>query len=959
MNSSSKLKLPTTIAIEEEGERLISKSPESFKTLKQYQITDKMIAILEQSDYIISREDLLNYPSLRKSKILLQRGLINEPSLIAFFSQEDITNQVISLAIEKGYIPTETDFEINPYLGNISKIMTIAIKHNPRLILYIQENCYLSTEDIDEALNSISISIKDLENHPVLCKNRFVMSRLPEFELYSFYASSTTKKNAIINYLKSNDILSIQTLPFFDPKFGSTVDPIELQTFLMLIISSLNHNDINEQKRYFEILDKIIDGIINNRYMQKKRTFSYPDIASIKYEALTIFYHAKEKKDSRSLLTNLVNKLHEFTGMTLDIGYIEENILKCYQEYKESGRITIDTIFGNTVLNHQRNYFISLEKRKILSELSQRLQLTETKKNTIINSKKLEEISCLIFLKDYSSLGINETQLDEMIEMLKIVFRKNKYMNKNGLIITDEMFEYLKERFKISGKISPDDVKTILLPFGIQDDIEVFKYISKKFEQIRLKLLDTIELTEFETNLLLEIEKVKLAVNPSNFNILDMDRYYDNIASLLLALNENTLLDILSNKEYLHEINYIIPLVGLLPELDINFLVNLLSNYSFVRKKIIDTNKYFLRTLTTDIILSRFGDLITFANGYSKYNAIYYFILGEDIISQIGEDKSRAYVEFYVKMFERISGNIPPITIHTDELIFESGRYYDLNRLLIGRKFNSCIDLTSWSSGGEKTFVSCLQEKPDDVILVKDANGNLKQRILIFRRGNVIQLVTQAGEFEYGKDICTEIARQILQQSKVQGDNIDYIFINDCSLTQNKESFLPVYDDRFVSDFPHADTNSKAYLIADTFQTQPLESNAKLNSQVQLPLDFDSKPQCEYPEIRPEINYDPSDKEITRLRALRIILEKEEAKKRQMSSCFKRFYMSEYIQAVCGKDWYIALKKDGTLEELFIPNSDPRSISEFNTTKKYLLEGKSKPKTKSKTKQQPNKGMIL
>ena len=66
----------------------------------------------------------------------------------------------------------------------------------------------------------------------------------------------------------------------------------------------------------------------------------------------------------------------------------------------------------------------------------------------------------------------------------------------------------------------------------------------------------------------------------------------------------------------------------------------------------------------------------------------------------------------------------------------------DPERLLIGKKprDTSCIDLLH--PGGVKTYNEVLLKYTGDVILVRNQNHNLVSRILMFRRGNVVQLVT-------------------------------------------------------------------------------------------------------------------------------------------------------------------------------------------------------------------------
>ena len=53
---------------------------------------------------------------------------------------------------------------------------------------------------------------------------------------------------------------------------------------------------------------------------------------------------------------------------------------------------------------------------------------------------------------------------------------------------------------------------------------------------------------------------------------------------------------------------------------------------------------------------------------------------------------------------------------------------------------------------------------------------------------------------------------------------------------------------------------------------------------------------------------------------------------------FEPFYMSEYNKVVCGEDWYLAEKKDGTIEELILPTNSKEKYEEISNVKNELFE---------------------
>jgi len=101
-------------------------------------------------------------------------------------------------------------------------------------------------------------------------------------------------------------------------------------------------------------------------------------------------------------------------------------------------------------------------------------------------------------------------------------------------------------------------------------------------------------------------------------------------------------------------------------------------------------------------------------------------------------------------------------------------------------------------------------------------------------------------------------------------------------------------------------------------------------------MDFFAEPKARYEKVRRKINYKPTEKEINRIRALNILLESSEEKKENMARNFEQIQKNDYEKAICGEDWYIAKKTDGTIEELVLPLNDPKAIEEMKHVKLEL-----------------------
>ena len=65
-------------------------------------------------------------------------------------------------------------------------------------------------------------------------------------------------------------------------------------------------------------------------------------------------------------------------------------------------------------------------------------------------------------------------------------------------------------------------------------------------------------------------------------------------------------------------------------------------------------------------------------------------------------------------------------------------------------------------------------------------------------------------------------------------------------------------------------------------------------------------------------------------------MEADSEVKENMSRDFEPFYSEEYKKKICGEDWYIAVKNDGTVEELTLPIDDMRMRREIREAKDVL-----------------------
>lgn len=916
-------KSPLFLKSEKLMERAISEKP--ILILRIEEPSDELIRVALRKGFIPEKAHFINNPYLLNNDSLLIKAFENDPSMIVYFDSEKITYESVMSARERGFVASEEDLLKNIYLRNNQYIMEDAIKKEPRLIRLLGENCYIDYLLMKGTLEKYKITKEDLEKNPALTKNYSLISLLPEFALYSAYLTDEEKKNAIAKVLSNSHTLTTSDLPFLNSKFGGKADIGKINELLKYFNLSIDENDLNIQQGYLQVLDKIVDGIVNIRYTQNKFSFKYPDIVALNDSLIQLFSNVISTKNYE-LISEYVKELHSFIGESIPIDSLKNEIEKYYNIYvnNQSIDLSITNEFCNTILNQHRNNFMSNEKNKIMTDIEKKMKLTEKKKTTIFNGRKISKIENLIKTGNYQQLGITEEQFMTEISNIINSIVNNKDIRKLNIQFDDSKISQIVDVFKYYGRLDVDRINYIL---GINNS-EVSKFIIRKFEQIKFKYINNVTLSEEESHIS-QWDKSKLGgLNQTNYVIGDGNRCITNLSELLVNLDEETITKILDNKDLIRDVSFLLPFINLIDELDIKTFINILADYDRIKSKITSTIDAPENTDFTTIVLKKIDDLISLANAYSSIDDITLFALGRGIVSEIGEHNSSKYLEFYTQMANKQSGSIPPISLSTPNYYLESGMYSDPERLLIGKKPNkdSCIDLLN--SAGVRTYNEVLLQNSGDVILIRDSQKRLVSRILLFRRGNVIQMVTRAGE-RFPIDLYKTIADQIIQQSIANNDNIDYVFVNNFSSNSIDGNYVSVKDSRFVNNFSHADFSDSAILLSSKRKMQGFE-------QKELELDFNVEPKCSYKKPRKKISYQPTETEITRLRALKITMETNPETKENMSRSFEPFYSKEYAKVICGEDWYIAIKNDGTVEELVLPIKDSRILEEIKKIKDTL-----------------------
>ncbi len=746
--------------------------------------------------------------------------------------------------------------------------------------------------------------LEDVYSNPMLLPDEIVKD-----ELRDKIIQKQTVRNIILNSKLSNP--EVKKLKAVEDLFSD-------------LNIDVNENDYNQQKYYLKLLDMLIDCIVSLRYTKMKPKFLYPDIVSLNESLSAVFSNLSLTKDF-DVFASKIQQIYTFSGETLPFEYIRDELQKCYDIYREQGFIdlSITGVFCNEVLNQHRNSFMKYEKEKILLELSKKLRISSRVEQSVLRGRKLNKISEAIKLRDFEKLGITYEDYVSLLEKVKQEITTNSDIKKQGITLNNQMLNALVRQFHKHGYLDSDLVEACIKV----NNKEVTRYIASKFENVKLHFLANVHLYGDEA-IVTEQDLIKSnGINYKDFVIADKNRLVENISDVLSSIDDDVILEQISeNSRDIDEISPLILFLNLFDELDSSTFINILSDYERIKSRLFDDDKQFDDT-SMETIWKRLDDIILLANAYGDADDITLAALGSDVVGEINQSFCNKYLGCYLEMLDRQTGSIPPISINKGGYYFESGRYSDPERLLIGKKprDTSCIDLLH--PGGVKTYNEVLLKYTGDVILVRNQNHNLVSRILMFRRGNVVQLVTAVNN-TYPSAIYKEIADKIIQESIATNDNIDYVFVNKNSLSENNCNFRMVEDSRFVNKFPHADFDTTAFLASSKRMLAGEEDN--------LMPDFSAQIRGNYIKPRAKIQYDPSPESITRLKALSIVMERDEEKREERSRNYIPFYQQDYSRVVCGEDWYIAIKKDKTIEEVILPTKDTRKYEEIRVVKEGL-----------------------
>lgn len=828
-------------------------------------------------EIVPTKEQLKNNQNLLYYEYIVSAALEKDPSIIELLKGALLKQKYCDIVLNKNLEITEELIKINPSLTKFSNIMEAAIEKNPKMIKYI--HCNISDNTIRKTSQYYKLTKQDLKNNPYLMNNEKIIQNNPQLYIFFQYPIKIIELQETIK----KEPIQIRENEFFKNK----------QDFINKIIYLINRlipNNGNNQKYYYEKMVRIIDRIAVMRYKDSKKQFKYTDIVEMNHEIIKVLSEV-EKTNNILLLYNLEEELYSFANEKIPKERIKENLNRYYKKYRENYSLNIEHTkdLCNEILNHHRDKYIMDETRKMIKQIKETLLISEKKQNQINKSKRIKKISELIKKGEFHILGTTKEEIIEYINIIEQDIKTNKKLKRKEYILTNNQFDELKKIFIENGTLNVSKTLEVL---NTQDK-EIIKYIINKYEKIKLNFVDKIEL---ENVYISDEFKEKLSLNSNNFQINDNEKNYFTIALMVYNITENEINKILSNEEYIDQIKKIIPFANTLPELTVSNIKQIFIESGKIIKEI--SKK---QNLQDDYIYNNIDQIITYSKGLDRVNDNIIIALGREIVNVVGESVCDDYLDIYAKMLKKTYSFIPPVEIEYNDLELKSGDYFNSERLLIGKcAQGSCIDINN--PAGEKTYKECLLKPESDVILIRK-NNKLIDRILVFRRGNIIQMVTQ-NNHEYPLEMYKKIAEKMQQESKQ--DNLDYIVVNHNSIKEKETKTLT--DGRFQNYFPHSDTTDKVVI---------LYSNSEK-------IQFIKHPQYKYLKRRKEINYNPTTKQIKQILALNEYINNEHVKQ-----------YSENATIFCGEDWLLTIEED-EITEILLNKEDPAAKQEIKIAKEKI-----------------------
>lgn len=731
------------------------------------------------------------------------------------------------------------------------------------------------------------------------------------------------EKEAILSLIETKDFHFVAFLPYFlSAKDGELTGPTATKILRRLAVT-FDEDDPNIQEKLYLTLDKMMDGIAKIKYKQNKNQFRFNDVNQINEYILNTFDKVDEFNQD-FYFKNLVNMLIFRIEDKNNYDSFLEEINRLYGLYLAKGILPREETnsFYNEILNKQLDSYIQKEKKQKQEELRHSLPYTKNKQKGIEIRAKLEKFNNLLKTNEYEKLGLSKEELLDTITDYNIYLNSLKRLRKENIQIGNLELTAINNLF-IEGKLTEKHLEKVL-PTASKQAITT---ILDKYTQIKRQFLDRVTIDDEE---LLSLD---LPYNYNNYKMATQAQLNQNIISLLENMTETEALDIIESEPLQSGIKFLLSLFSYFEELDTKKMIALLGNYPRILKKMYKEKLIPIEIMTE--AMPQFASFLSILDAYTSVDDITIAAIGDDIVGLLSSsDKMTSrnpidYLKTYEGMLQREYAYIPPVEGEYGKYYYESANDSDRERLLIGKYCDySCIGP---EGAGEIDYYSALNGHMADVIMIKEKEtDSFKARSLCFRRGNYVVLAPIHTDRGLAKDLykpefLSAIATQMLTKAQESKDSLEYIFISpDMRLL---DEFYPIIESKYLEEpFPHADLDIQAYLIG----TRKNIEEVNIDPTVPMPVAYYTKRE------KVKDKEDISTSELTRIKALDILLTEDEEEKENKSRFFEPVSKRKYDEIYKGQDWYIAVSNGQIVEEVVLPTNHRKQKQEIKTLKTAL-----------------------
>ena len=151
-----------------------------------------------------------------------------------------------------------------------------------------------------------------------------------------------------------------------------------------------NNDDVQEE--YFEIVNKIIDGLLLLRYNKFKG--SDPLSSRIKINDFVLSHFNRIKQNNKEdVLEELIEGICYFINMDYEGDKYKEIVRQIYTIYIENNRSLppekTNEIY-KSLLNEQRDMYVSKNRKELIKRIKENIPITEKKKTLLMTMAKIK-----------------------------------------------------------------------------------------------------------------------------------------------------------------------------------------------------------------------------------------------------------------------------------------------------------------------------------------------------------------------------------------------------------------------------------------------------------------------------------------------------------------------------------------------------------------------------------------